>query len=128
MKWAATLIAIAALIGCAAPAPYTAPTSDLQKSVYISRADATNVRNLLIERRRTLATASTSADIDSFKKEVAELEARLAALEKSIAEQELAISRSTTYTPGGTGTVHTGPRGGRYTITPSGNKSYIRRK
>lgn len=25
-------------------------------------------------------------------------------------------------------TVHTGPRGGRYTITPSGNKNYIPRK
>lgn len=26
------------------------------------------------------------------------------------------------------GTVHTGPRGGRYTITPSGNKNYLPRR
>jgi hypothetical protein len=28
----------------------------------------------------------------------------------------------------GSGVVHTGPRGGRYTIGPSGNKNYISRK
>lgn len=39
---------------------------------------------------------------------------------------------SQSYRPSRTGpgdrTVHTGPRGGRYTITPSGNKNYIPRK
>lgn len=28
----------------------------------------------------------------------------------------------------GSGEIHTGPRGGQYRITPSGNKSYIRRR
>lgn len=28
---------------------------------------------------------------------------------------------------GGSGMVHTGPRGGRYTVGPSGNKNYISR-
>lgn len=128
MKLAATLIAIAALIGCAAPAPYTAPTHDLQNSVYTSRTDAANLRNSLAERRKTLAAASATEDIERLRKEVTELEVRLAALERSITEQELAISRSTIPTPSGAGTVYTGPRGGRYTITPSGKKSYIRRK
>ena len=29
---------------------------------------------------------------------------------------------------GGSGVVHTGPRGGRYTITKSGNKNYLPRR
>ena len=130
MKWAATFFAMAALVGCStAPVSYTTSSRDLQNSsIYTVRSDATNARTKLAERRKMLAAASAADDIELLKREIVELETRLASLEKSIAEQESAISRPSTYTPTGSGTVYTGSRGGRYTITPSGNKSYTRRK
>jgi hypothetical protein len=74
-----------------------------------------------------LAAAKLQEEIDRLADEVEALEKRLEEVEKRIAEAEGRMYEPTS-SVGGSGTVYTGPRGGRYTISPSGKKVYQRRK
>lgn len=125
---------LALLVGCAAPVSTVTSYSSDQPGQTARRSDASELRtklNGLYEQRKL---ASLQAEMDRLDKEIAELKARLDALEAAIAEAETrqvttpAVAPSGSGYRAGSGPVYTGPRGGQYTITPSGNKSYIRRK
>lgn len=131
MKVAAAILVVLSLVGCATPDPYIRPSYETTSSQAEQRAllqtDAQALRSNLYKRRAELKVAKLQSEIDQLKDEIAALEIRLADVERKIAASESAVpSAATGYT--GSGAVHTGPRGGRYTIGPSGNKNYIRRK
>jgi len=117
------------LMGCASP-PSPVSYGIVSAPVAHSRqSDAVELRGRLTSKRADLSKAQTQKEIDELKAEIAALELRLSELEKAM---EASNTQTTAPTYGGSrgsgsGTVHTGPRGGRYTITPSGNKSYKKR-
>ena len=137
MKQLALVIAAALLTACAAPppaAPWDGPASASFKEL------ATGVRAKISYLREQREHATLQEEIARLEREIEELEARLIALEQEDAAAEQARAAIAASVPTGagvgqssrgslgTGPVYTGPRGGRYTITPSGKKSYIRRK
>lgn len=86
--------------------------------------DLNTARARLAGKRQALQDASDSAEIARLEDEIADLEQRIAELERQLA-QPTATTTSGGYSPG---PVYTGPRGGKYTISPSGKKQYIKRK
>lgn len=124
------------LAGCAAPPP-PQPVY-LPESAYVQSGERTRTsadldmtqRQMKLLQDRLGVTwsptegATIRAEIERLKARVDELELALAgmpAVERSNATTQPASSY-------GASPVYTGPRGGRYTISPSGNKQYIRRR
>ena len=80
--------------------------------------------------------------VEKLAQEIGEANAQIVALRARVGEGAATLSPavaeetppktstrdSATGTTSSGRTVHTGPRGGQYTISPSGNKQYIRRK
>lgn len=95
-----------------------------------AKGGADAARGELTRLRKARAAAAAKDDIARLEAEIALLERRLAELEQRIVEEERTAARpdpsGAAYS--GSGAVYTGPRGGKYTISPSGNKQYIRKK
>lgn len=115
--------------GCAAPPPTAFPLPSSGNATYIAaqKSDATKLRENISQARARRSDVKLQSEIDALEEEIRALEERLAEVEKRIAAAE-----GTQYVPAaassGSGTVYTGPRGGRYTISPSGNKVYQKRR
>lgn len=118
--------ALATLVACAPahPPAYT-PYSPAPAALSAPPAGLTQSRSALLEKKQRLEVARQQEEIDQLNKEIQELEARIAELERQAEPSKSAETRTPT---GANGAVRTGPRGGRYTISPSGKKQYIRRK
>lgn len=114
----ATLLALA---GCAAPPPVTYGHAGNQ-AIYSQRDDLQKVRKEIDARKKKLETAKLKEEIEQLNKEIADLNKQMAALEKRIADAEKAQATPAYAAP--SSAVHVGPRGGIYTISPSGNKVY----
>lgn len=113
-----------ALAGCAAPPPVPYGQAGNQL-IYSQRDDLQKVRKEIDARKKKLETAKLKEEIEQLNKEIADLNNQMAALEKRIADAEKAQA-NTAYTAPSSG-VQVGPRGGVYTISPSGNKVYKKR-
>lgn len=129
-KMTLSALALAILAGCAAgprqqPATFapSAGASATASSGWATETDTQRVRAALANRRDRLKLQLLQEELDALRKEIAELEARLEVLEKRDSEQT--ATPSPTYTP--SGATHVGPRGGVYTISPSGKKVYKKR-
>ncbi len=131
------LIAFASLAGgCAAPVSRTSyytpePAAAAGPSVTVLRADLDVSRKQLQGLQDRLGRTYSPTEGEILRAEIDALKKRIEELEAQLAQEPSQISPSYQATPGrnyGTSPVYTGPRGGRYTITPSGKKSYIRRK
>ena len=135
-----SLAAVLVLAGCAnrqpppraiAPTVSSAPARDwriTESDLKMSRMQ----RKMLQDRLGVTRSPDEGA---SIREELARLDARIDELEGELAGRPAVDSTATTPPSVGTGSgyygsspVYTGPRGGRYTITPSGKKSYIKRK
>jgi hypothetical protein len=142
MRTFAILAALLAMTACATirppqtqysqPSAATTRTPAASSQAYAPAASPelstshARLTQLKLDREKKQATASIA--------ELAELNNEIAALELRVAELESGISSSATPRPGtdsatattsGGQVVHTGPRGGEYVITKSGNKRYI---
>lgn len=110
--------------GCAAPpaTPYTYQPAPVRSDVAVKKSEAASIRQSVGRKRAEQQEAKLQDEIERLEAEIDALEDRAEALEKEVAAAEgrsyVAPSR----------TVYTGPRGGRYTISPSGKKVYQRRK
>lgn len=123
-------LAILFLVGCAASAPPANQAAGSTASyITTQRSDAAKLRENISGAQTRRAAARLQTEIDALEEEIRALEARLADVEKRIANVEgRQYVPTQTYSGSGTGTVHTGPRGGQYTISPSGNKVYQKRR
>ena len=110
------------VIGLSGCAPIPISTSSTQRISLESDAQA--LRSNIVKQRATLKLATLQSEIDALEAEITALEARLVEVNRKITTTEL---RPDTPSQAGGGTVHTGPRGGRYTISPSGKKVYKKR-
>lgn len=118
------------LVGCAAgPAgsPYAAPPT---AAAYLAtqRGDALKLREHLAAARERRNVATLQEDLSKLEEEIQALEARLTEVEKRIAQGEGRSYEPPATSSSGAGPVYTGPRGGRYTISPSGKKVYQKRR
>ena len=130
------------LAGCAVPRP--APAVYVQAITVEQNAERARTMSDLDMTKRQLKLlqdrpAITRSPIEEqrTRAEIVQLEARIDELELKLAEMP-ALDRSgaepMSSVGAGTGAsyigspVYTGPRGGRYKISPSGKKQYIRRK
>lgn len=128
------LLALVALSGCVAP-QYQTYTPD-QTATYQRSVESVNVASSKVEgvkrKQREAALkrdlAKTQEELEAAKKEIEELteELRKAEEELKAAEDKKDINK-TTYSSGA-GVVHTGSRGGQYTISSSGKKVYKKRR
>lgn len=129
------LLALAMLSGCVAP-QYQTYTPD-QTASYQGSIESVNVASSKVEgvkrKQREAALkrdlAKTQEELEAAKKEIEELteELRKAEEELKAAEDKKDINHKNSYSSGA-GEVHTGPRGGQYTISPSGKKVYKKRR
>lgn len=116
------------VLGAGCATPYS-PSSYLPQSTarYSLQTDAQALRYNLSQRRKELAQTAQQAEAQQLREEIEALELRLLEVERQLANDVSNVAPSGTgYT--GSGPIYTGPRGGRYTIGPSGRKNYIRRK
>lgn len=123
-----SLITISA--GCATPptqpAGYTPATTNYQGNTasYKNSLETLKRRKQEAELRKELA--KTQEELEEAKRDIEELRKELEKIEAEIKAEE--AKKTNTYTPSsGSGTVYTGPRGGQYTISPSGKKVYKKR-
>lgn len=141
MKRHAWLLMIFTLAGCSAPgnypyqasAPYS-PISANSAHAYAGRdkQDATE-RKRMAEQRRDMA--KTKEELDWAIRELEEATEALKKAESDLRQAESQLAESTqssnsgasAFAPTTSGTINTGPRGGRYVITPSGKKRYIKK-
>lgn len=122
-------LAIFLVVGCATPPPAAYPAAASNNAAYIAiqRSDAAKLRENISNAQTRRSLARLQAEIDALEEEIEALEERLADVEKRIATAE-GRQYVPAAPPSGSGAVHTGPRGGRYTISPSGNKVYKKRR
>lgn len=132
------LIAFAALAGgCTTPVYTTSyatpePAVATTPSMTVARSDLDVSRKQLKGLEDRLGRTSSPAEGEVLRGEIEALKKRIEELEEQIGQAPSQVSPAAyQVTPArsyGASPVYTGPRGGRYTIGPSGKKSYIRRK
>ena len=128
MRIAFILAALFVFTGCT-PVPHQPSGYGVIQSTQTLPITIDKNRASLREKRQQLSQAHQQDEIDRLKKEIEDLEARIAELEQQDRELKTTPNAVNPYgMPGTGGAVHTGPRGGRYTISPSGKKQYLRRR
>lgn len=129
----AILLAIAALSGCAAPQhqPYTPyPTAAYQRSIEDVNVATSKVERVKRKQREAALKkelAITQEELEAAKREIDELTEELRKAEEGLKAAEAKRDMNNNANSSGSNQVHTGPRGGQYTISPSGKKVYKKR-
>jgi TolA-binding protein len=115
---------VLSLAGCAAPYGIQPRPSESYVSSSTYKASLANARSERDARRRQLSESKLQDEIDRLNKEIRELELRISELEWQVEDAERKERAAATSSSPSSSGCFTGPRGGRYTITPSGKKNY----
>lgn len=114
---------VLSLIGCAAPAVPQYGTTGNYAYAAKARTSLEEAKAERDARKRQLSEAKLQHEIDRLAKELRELEAQVSILESQVADAERKHQAAVPASSSSLG-CHTGPRGGRYTISKSGKKNY----
>lgn len=121
------------LAACAAPPMRDGYTNSAARASAAAvtearRADKERNSRAIAEREERLARTTDQAEIERLRAEIAALAARVAAIEdEERTAGSSAPASSSASAPASSGATYVGPRGGVYTISPSGRKVYKKR-
>lgn len=135
MKRCLCLMLVLIVGGCAKPHALHSSSSEYTKAtteLYIAQSKRNTAQKEKLHIQQRLALARLEGEIEDLRLRLEEIENRITQLEIEIAS---ALERRERYKPSASSyrntissdTVHIGPRGGRYVITPSGKKRYLPR-
>lgn len=104
---------------------YTQAVQDL----YVAKGRRTSAQRERDAIKKRLEVSKLNDEIEQLQHQLEKLEEDLRQLEIDIAtaQQRVDNLKPTSSLSSSSDTVHTGPRGGRYVITPSGKKRYLKR-
>lgn len=121
-------LVFAAFTSCTAPQNQTTvPYYDRVKDVNVAANKVERVKAKQREATLKKEIAKTHEELEAAKKEIEELTEELLKAEEELKAAEVKKDIINKGSNTGFGGVQTGPRGGKYTISPSGKKVYQKR-